>query len=67
MTPRAPNKEITFNLTFGVEAIIAIEIKLLTTWVEYYNKQDNSDQLQINVFLLEEIRECARIRVAVHQ
>ena len=51
--------ETPFNLTFGTEAVIPIEIGLPTLRTENFEKVVNLEKLRANVDLLEETREQA--------
>ena len=54
-------------MTFDIEAVISIEIGLLTLQIDNFKEEANSEQLSANVDLLEETREQARQRLAVYQ
>ena len=49
--------ETLFNLTFGTEVVILVEIGLLTLRTENFEEEANSEQLRANVDLLEETQE----------
>ncbi|XP_077246144.1 uncharacterized protein LOC143886030 [Tasmannia lanceolata] len=66
-TPRTPTSESPFNLSFGTEAVIPVDIGNPSPRVTSFNEQLNSDGLRANLDLLEEIREEARIRVAAYK
>ncbi|XP_038972181.1 uncharacterized protein LOC120104693 [Phoenix dactylifera] len=64
---RLPTSETPFNLAYGMEAIIPLEIGLPSPRVEHYNAASNSSQLRGNLDLVEETREAARVRTARYQ
>ncbi|XP_077232129.1 uncharacterized protein LOC143866840 [Tasmannia lanceolata] len=66
-TPRTPTRESPFNLSFGTEAVIPVDIGTPSPIVTSFNEQLNSDGLRANLDLLEEIREESRIRVAAYK
>ena len=66
-TQRIPIGEISFNLVFGIEAVIFMEVGLPSLRVEKYNEDTNSVWLQANLDLIEENRECAIVRMAVYR
>ena len=57
MTQRILIEETPFNLAFEIEAVISIEIGLLSLRIEEYNEDTNSEWLQINLDLVKESRE----------
>ncbi|XP_077228576.1 uncharacterized protein LOC143861550 [Tasmannia lanceolata] len=66
-TPRTPTGESPFNLSFGTEAVIPVDIGTPSPRITSFNEQLNSDGLRSNLDLLEEIREESRIRVAAYK
>ena len=54
ITPRIATGETPFNMTFDIEAVISIEIGLLTLQIDNFKEEANSEQLRANVDLLEE-------------
>ncbi|XP_077241592.1 uncharacterized protein LOC143882069 [Tasmannia lanceolata] len=66
-TPRTATGESPFNLSFGTEAIIPIDIGVPSPSVTNFNEQTNGDGLAANLDLLEEAREESRIRVAAYK
>ncbi len=66
-TFRVPTGETLFNLTYGMEAVIPLEIGLPSPRVEHHDASSNSSQLRNNLDLIEEIREAARVRMARYQ
>ncbi|XP_077232278.1 uncharacterized protein LOC143868119 [Tasmannia lanceolata] len=66
-TPRTAAGESPFNLAFGVEAIITVEIAIPSPRVECCNEDTNDELMRSSLDLVEETREKARIRVAAYQ
>ncbi|XP_077228332.1 uncharacterized protein LOC143861275 [Tasmannia lanceolata] len=66
-TPRAPTGESPFNLSFGTEAVIPVDVGTPFPRVTNFNEQLNGDGLRANLDLLEEAREESRIRVAAYK
>ncbi|XP_077251961.1 uncharacterized protein LOC143891219 [Tasmannia lanceolata] len=66
-TPRTSTGESPFNLSFGTEAVIPVDVGARSPRVTSFNEQFNSDGLRANLDLLEEAREESRIRVAAYK
>ena len=49
--PHIPTGETSFKVTFGIEAIIFLDIRLSTLWTENFNLQQNKNQLRMNLDL----------------
>ncbi|XP_073037962.1 uncharacterized protein [Primulina eburnea] len=65
-TPRAPTQEIPFNLVYGSEAVIPVEIGQYSTRVESF--LDNNDQSQaMELAMVEEKRGRAMIRMEAYR
>ncbi|XP_073057191.1 uncharacterized protein [Primulina eburnea] len=65
-TPRAPTQETPFNLVYGSEAVIPVEIGQTSSRVESY--QDDNDQIRaMELDLIEEKRERAFIRMDAYR
>lgn len=56
--------ETPFNLAFGTEAVIPLEIGCLSLRVESFDEGNNSERLKANLDLLEEVHEHAIVRMA---
>ena len=54
---RTPTRETPFNLTYGTEAVIPIEIGLTNLRIEFFDEHNNDDQLKVNLDCLDEIRD----------
>ncbi|XP_077223077.1 uncharacterized protein LOC143856695 [Tasmannia lanceolata] len=66
-TPQAVTGEYPFSLTFGVEAVIQVEIGLSTFRTENYDEHENSKLLRNTINLVLEKREQACLRIASYQ
>ena len=54
-TPRAPTGETPFKLIFKIETVIPVEIDLPTIRTKNFQAESNSNQLRIDLDLLNEI------------
>ena len=61
---RTPTGEIPFNLTYGIKAVVSVEVGLTSLRREFFNKQSNNDQLKQNLDFLDEVRDQATQRMA---
>ena len=66
-TTRTPTGETPFNLTYSTEAIIPVEIGLTSLRKEFFDEQDNNDQLKHNLDLVDEVRDQAAQRMAKYK
>ena len=57
MTTRVPIGETPFRLTFGTEAVILVEVGLMSLRVKTYEDQKNQQELNSNLDLIDEVRE----------
>ncbi|XP_077219759.1 uncharacterized protein LOC143853949 [Tasmannia lanceolata] len=64
-TPRTTTGESPFNLPFGTEVVIPVDVGVPSSRVANFNKQLNGDGP--NLDLLEKVLEESRIRVAVYK
>ena len=64
---RTPIGETPFNLTYGTEAIILVEIGLTSLRKEFFDERSNNDQLKLNLDCLDEVRDQASQRMAKYQ
>jgi len=64
-TTRTPTGETPFNLTYGTEAFIPVEIGLISPKTEFFNEHCNDDQLKLNLDCLDEVRDQASQRMAI--
>ena len=63
-TEKTATGETPFDLAFGHEAVIPAEIGVTTHRTEYFNEEQNDEQICMNLDLLEEKMEGASQRVA---
>ena len=66
-TTRVPTGETPFRLTFGTEAVILVEVGLTSLQVKTYEGQKNQQELNINLDLIDEVKEEAMKRMAKHK
>ena len=64
---RVPTGETSFRLTFGIEAVILVEVGLTSYQVKTYEDQKNQQELYSNLDLIEEVKEEAIKRMAKHK
>ena len=56
-TAHSGTRDTPFNLTFGADAVIPVEIGINSIRVSHYNQEQNEVNLRVNLDFLEEIRE----------
>ena len=56
---QTPTGETPFNLTYGIEAVIPVEVGLTSLRREFFDEQDNNDQLKQKLDLMDEVRDQA--------
>ncbi|KAK2998279.1 hypothetical protein RJ639_022952 [Escallonia herrerae] len=66
-TTRNPTGETPFNLAFGTEALIPVEIGLPSLRLLTYDPNMNDEALRCNLDLLDEQRDQAQLRLAAYQ
>ena len=66
-TPKSSTGETLFSLTYGVEAVIPLEIGLPIIRTEYYDPVTNETSLATDLDLAEEKRNSALIHLAAYQ
>ncbi|KAK3039686.1 hypothetical protein RJ639_027027 [Escallonia herrerae] len=66
-TTRNPTGETPFNLAFGTEALIPVEIGLPSLCLLTYDPNMNDEALRCNLDLLDEQRDQAQLRLAAYQ
>ena len=66
-TQRTLTGETPFNLSFGIEAVIPVDIRLSSHRVENYNDWNNIEQLRAILDLLEETYEMASVRMTAYR
>ena len=60
-------RDTSFNLNFGSDVVIPVEIGISTLQATHFDPKQNKDGIQANLNLLEETRENASIRVVAKQ
>ena len=67
MTKKRATNETLFALVYGAEVVLSTEVGLPTiTTLVAKNVEENQRQLVINLYLLEEVWECAQTRRAAY-
>ena len=66
-TARKSTGETPYALAYGVEAVIPLEVGILTTRTTDFAVQTNEDNLRKDLDLLEERRDMATVRLASYQ
>ena len=66
-TTRTPTGETPFNLTYSTEAVIPVKVGLTSLRREFFDEQDNNDQLKQNLDLVDEVRDQAAQRMAKYK
>uniref|UniRef100_A0A2N9F8W7 Integrase catalytic domain-containing protein n=1 Tax=Fagus sylvatica TaxID=28930 RepID=A0A2N9F8W7_FAGSY len=67
ITPQSSTGETPFSLTYGVEAVIPLEVGLPTLRSEEYDQENNEFMLAKDLDLAQECRDLAMIRLASYQ
>ena len=67
MTTRVPTGETSFRLTFGIKAVIPVEVGLTSFRVKTYEEQKNQQELNSSLDLIDEVREKVMKRMAKHK
>ena len=62
-TARTPTGETPFNLTYGTEAVIPVEVGITSLRREFFDEQSNDDQLKLSQDYLDEVRDRASQRM----
>ena len=66
-TIRTPTGETLFSLTYGIEVVIPVEVRVTSLRREAFHKGSNDDQLRVNLDCLEESRDRASRKMAKYQ
>ena len=66
-TSRTPIREMPFNLTYGPEAVILVEVGLTSLRKEFFDEQSNDGKLKLNLDCLDEVRDQASQRMTKYQ
>ena len=67
MTTRTPTGETPFNLTYGTEAVVLVEVEVTSLRREFFYEQSNDDQLKLNLDCLDKIRDQASQKMTKYQ
>ena len=59
---RTPTKETPFKLAYESEAVIPAEVHMANHRVLMYQEKDNTEQLRLNLDLIDEVRMDAECR-----
>ena len=62
-----PTRETPFRLTYGIEAVIPVEVGVTSIRRKVFNEESNDDHLRINLDFLDEVREKASIKMTKYQ
>ena len=66
-TVRTPTGETPFKLTYGSEAVILAKVHMANHRVMMYQEKDNTEQLRLNLDLINEVRTDADERIAKYK
>lgn len=66
-TPRTATVETPFKLAYGTEALLPLEVGLISDRIKGYDRDQNVEGLKANVDLLESVREEATMRTIAYQ
>ena len=64
---RTPTGETPFNLTYGTEAVIPVEVGITNIRRDFFNEDVNDGQLRTNLDCLDEVRDELSQRMARYQ
>ena len=64
---RTPMGETPFKLAYGSEAVIPAEVNMANHRVMMYQDKDNTEQLRLNLDLIDEVRMDAEHRTAKYK
>ena len=67
MTVRTPTGETPFKLAYGSEVVIPVEVHMANHRVMMYQEKDNTEQLCLNLNLMDEVRMDAEHRIAKYK
>ena len=66
-TTRTPTRETPFRLTYGVDAVIPVEVGLTSYCVQNYMEDKNEEAMRLQLDLVDETRATAEQRLARYQ
>ena len=64
---RTPTGETPFKLAYGSEVVIPAEVHMANHRVMMYQEKDNTEQLRLNLDLMDEVRMDAEHRIAKYK
>ena len=64
---RTPTGETPFRLTYGTEVVILLKVGITSIIREVFHKENNNDQLKVNMDYLDEVRDRASHRMTKYQ
>lgn len=63
---RTPTRETPYKLAFGIEAVIPVEVGMLSLRQTYYDNHSNNKGLKLSLDCLPEVRDDAAQRMALY-
>ena len=66
-TAGTPTGETPFKLTYGIEAIILVEVGVTSMRREVFSEDNNDNQLRVNLDCLDEVRDGASQKMTKYQ
>ena len=66
-TVRTPTRETSFRLTYGIKAVIPVEVGISSIKREIFREDSNDDQLRVNLNCLDEVRDGAFNKMTKYQ
>ena len=66
-TTRTPTGETPFRLTYRIEAVIPVEVRVTSTRQAAFSEEGNDEELRINLDCLDEVRENASSKMTKYQ
>ena len=66
-TAKTPTGETPFKLTYGIEAVIFVEVGVTSTKRAAFSEKENNDKLRLNLDYLDEVRDKASSKMAKYQ
>ncbi|GMH18654.1 hypothetical protein Nepgr_020495 [Nepenthes gracilis] len=66
-TAREPTRETPFNLFFGAEAVVPVEVGMPSLQIECFDPAANEQRLRESLDLLSEVRDAVRLRTGAYQ
>ena len=64
---RTPTGETPFKLAYGSEVVIPVEVHMANHRVMMYQEKDNTQQLRLNLDLMDEVKMDAEHRIAKYK